>query len=102
MYIILISHVCILVKVFDSARFLHRGKCAPSPQGERALSSVEFFENLSRFAGVSEALAEREPADEILSASEGSQAGAARPASPCGCVCLRTWLLQERCLLGAT
>jgi hypothetical protein len=28
------------------------GKCAPSPQGERKLSSVEFFDNLSRFGGV--------------------------------------------------
>jgi len=48
------------------------GKCASSPQGERALSSAEFFDNLSRFDGVSEANAEREPTGEILSEAEGS------------------------------
>jgi hypothetical protein len=35
-------------------------------------SSVEFFDNLSRFGGVSEAMAECKPTDEILSEAEGS------------------------------
>jgi len=54
------------IKDFYLARFLRCGKCEPSPQGERTQSSAEFFDNLSRFGGVSEAIAEREPTGEIL------------------------------------
>jgi hypothetical protein len=57
------------IKSWTWLAFSVAGKCAPSPQGERKLSSAEFFDNLSRFAGVSEASAEREPAGEILSVS---------------------------------
>jgi len=43
------------------------------PQGRAGLVVPQkFFDNLSRFAGVSEALAERESAGEIPSAAEGS------------------------------
>jgi hypothetical protein len=41
------------------------------PRASGRLSSAEFFDNLSRFGGVSEALAEREPTGEILSEAEG-------------------------------
>ena len=39
---------------------------------EVPLEPVRFFDNLSRFAGVSEGATEREPAGEVLSEVEGS------------------------------
>ena len=54
----------------ELVRFLRRrGNARHRPRASGRCAFVEFFDNLSCFAGVSEALAERDPAGEILTLS---------------------------------